>query len=231
MGVHQPVAADALPRALQRLLLPVGHGRAGEAVHHLGAVEQVGGELHPGVATGAIDLGRVVYLRQAPTLHLADGAACFGEHSTPQLGRIPPSLGQRDTAPTGDVALLLHLDDLNPESLVLASARVVKVVAVTAHAEGASEQVRAADREALADALARSGAHFGCETGAAEPGWKEGHPLVKAWAPIGPAADRLPPCIRTRRDWDELTWPKSTRGYFQLRSAIPHLLEAVTLTA
>ena len=134
------------------------------------------------------------------------------------------ALAPADTAPAGDVALLLHLDDLNPESLVLGSARVVKVVAVTAHAEGASEQVRAADREAMADALARAGAHFGCETGDAEPG-EQNLPVVTAWAPIGPSADVLPPCIRLRREWDERAWPKSTRGYFQLRSAIPQLLE------
>ncbi|WP_217433669.1 FAD-binding domain-containing protein [Caulobacter sp. S45] len=139
-------------------------------------------------------------------------------------------LAPADTAPAGEIALLLHLDDLNPESLVLGSARVAKVAAVTAHAEGASEQVRAADQEAMLDALARAGAHFGCKTGAAEPGWEEGLPALTAWAPVGPSADVLPPCIRVRRDWDELTWPKSTRGYFQLRSAIPDLLKATTLS-
>ena len=139
----------------------------------------------------------------------------------------PPlvALASADTAPTGEIALLLHLDDLHPESLKLSSARVVKVGAITAHAENAGEQVRAADREAVADALARAGAHFGCEAGPAEPGWEAGLPVVTSWAPVGPSADSLPPCLRIRRAWDECAWPRSTRGYFQLRSVIPQLLE------
>ena len=139
------------------------------------------------------------------------------------------ALAPADRPPAGDVALLLHLDDLNPESLELGSARVVMVAGITAHAESATDQVRAADQEAMADALARAGAHFGCETGDMETGWEEGLPVVAAWAPVGPSADALPPCIRVRREWDEIAWPKSTRGYFQIRSAIPQLLEAMPL--
>ena len=80
----------------------------------------------------------------------------------------------------------------------------------------------------MADALARAGAHFGCEAGAAVSGWEEDLPVVAAWAPVGPSADALPPCRRVRRTWDEQAWPRSTRGYFQLRSAIPQLLETAS---
>lgn len=142
------------------------------------------------------------------------------EQAQPPLVPLPSA----DTAPTGEIALLIHLDDLHPESLELGSARVVKVGAVTAHAQSACEQVWAADVEAMGDALARAGAHFGCEAGPAASGWEAALPVVTAWAPVGPSADALPPCLRIRRAWNERAWPSSTRGYFQLRSMIPQLL-------
>ena len=77
----------------------------------------------------------------------------------------------------------------------------------------------------MADALARAGAHFGCEAGPAESGWEAALPVVTAWAPVGPSADALTPCLRIRRAWDERAWPSSTRGYSQLRSVIPQLLD------
>ncbi len=128
--------------------------------------------------------------------------------------------------PQGDAALLLHLDDLNPESLELGDARIVRVAGLLAHADGAGEHVRAADREAMTDALARAAAHFGCPAGLTEGDWANGLPIVAAWAPVGPSAAVLPPSVRIRRAWDEEAWPHSTRGYFQLRSAIPRLLDA-----
>ena len=130
-----------------------------------------------------------------------------------------------DTTPSGDVALLLHLDDLHPESLRLGNARVVRVGGLVAHAQGAVAGVCRADEEAMADALGRARAHFGCDAGMAEPGWASDLPVVTAWAPVGPSADNLPnDCVRVRRPWDDLTWLRSTRGYFQLKSAIPAIL-------
>ncbi len=132
-----------------------------------------------------------------------------------------------DEAPSRDVALLLHLDDLHPESLPLGGARVVRIGGLTVHAEGAAARVRAADAEAMTDALARAVAHYGCSAGPAEAGWSGDLPVVTAWAPVGPTADALPGgCIRIRRVWDEAAWPISNRGYSRLRSAIPRLVEA-----
>lgn len=137
------------------------------------------------------------------------------------LTALPPA-GQ---PPSADVALLLHLDDLHPESLPLGDARVVRVGGLLAHAPGATHQVRQADAEAMDDALARAAAHFGCAAGLAEEGWADGMPVVAAWAPVGPSADSLPSgCTRVRRQWDNLTWPRSTRGYFQVKTAIPAIL-------
>jgi deoxyribodipyrimidine photo-lyase len=146
------------------------------------------------------------------------------EHgSAPVVGLVPEG-----ALPEGDVALLLHLDDLHPESLPLGTARVARVIGLLAHAPDAVERVRLADEAAMADGLARAGARFGCAAALAGSETAEradGLPLVAAWAPVGPSATALPDgCVRVRRAWDELTWPRSTRGYFQLRTAIPAIL-------
>ena len=134
-------------------------------------------------------------------------------------------------AQSGEVALLLHLDDLHPESLPLEGAKVARVGGMLAHAPGASDRVRQADTEAMADALARAGRWFGCNAALVAPGWTGDLPVVTAWAPVGPTANALPPgCARVRRPWDELTWPRATRGYFQVKTAIPTILRAMSLT-
>ncbi|MET0258735.1 MAG: FAD-binding domain-containing protein [Methylobacterium sp.] len=143
------------------------------------------------------------------------------EPNPPREVPLPPA----DAAPAGDVALLLHLDDLHPESLPLAGARIVRVGGLLAHATEASERVRAADAAAMADALDRAGTHFRCAAGPAVADWAGGRPTVTAWAPVGPSADALPAdCIRVRRAWDEAAWPLATRGFTRIRKAIPQLL-------
>ncbi|WP_084698663.1 FAD-binding domain-containing protein [Muricoccus aerilatus] len=130
-----------------------------------------------------------------------------------------------DPLPGGEVALLLHLDDLHPESLPLGSARVVRVGGLLAHAPGAAESVRRADEAAMADALVRASARFGCPAELVTEGWSGALPVVTAWAPVGPSAEVLPEgCRRVRRHWDDLVWPSATRGYFQVRKAIPTIL-------
>jgi len=136
---------------------------------------------------------------------------------------LPPA----DALPEGEVALLLHLDDLHPESLPLGGARVARVGGLIAHAPDAVERVRRADAAAMADALARAAAHFGCPAGPAAEGWSDGLPVVAAWAPVGPSAAALPSGVaRVRRAWDDLTWPQAGRGYFGVRKAIPAILRA-----
>ena len=143
------------------------------------------------------------------------------EPTPPREVRLQPA----DAAPAAEVALLLHLDDLHPESLPLGDASVMRVGGLIAHADGASDHVRSADGAAMADALTRAGAHFGCPAGPVEDEWAGCLPVVTAWAPVGPSASALPPgCLRVRRPWDEAAWPRSTRGYSRLRGAIPRLL-------
>ncbi len=137
-------------------------------------------------------------------------------------------LAPADPVPARPVALLLHLDDLHPESLPLDPACVRRVGGLLAPAPGASGAVQAADAAAMADALARAGAHFSCPAGPAYAGWSGDLPVVSAWAPVGPSAAALPAGIlRLRRSWDEASWPRATRGFFKLRTAIPRILDAV----
>lgn len=143
------------------------------------------------------------------------------EPMPPKEMRLVPA----DPPPTGEVALLLHLDDLHPESLPLGTAQVSRLAGLVAHAPGASDRVREADEAAMSDGLTRAAAHFGCEARVLGPDWSGGLPIVTAWAPVGPSADALPEaCHRVRRAWDEAAWPLATRGFFKLRSAIPRLL-------
>ncbi len=170
-------------------------------------------------AARAENIARYTEGRFRPT-GLSESVEALTEAEAPPLAPLAPA----DSLPRGDVALLLHLDDLRPETLPLSSARVVRVGAVVAHADGASDQVRAADREAMTDALERAREHFECEIAPVGAGWNDGLPVIASWAPVGPSADLLPSSLRVRREWDERSWPRSTRGYFQLRSAIPQLL-------
>ncbi|MGX9983261.1 FAD-binding domain-containing protein [Methylobacterium fujisawaense] len=154
---------------------------------------------------------------------LDEGAAPLEEDMPPREVPLAPA----DTPPDEAVALLLHLDDLHPESLPLGPARVVRVGGLLAHAEGAVDRVRAADAAALADALTRAQAQFGCPAMPVQDGWAGDLPVVTAWAPAGPSAEVLPrDCLRVRRPWDSRAWPLANRGFFRLRSAIPGLMEA-----
>ncbi len=154
---------------------------------------------------------------------LDEGAACLEEAMPPR--EVPPA--PADTPPDAPVALLLHLDDLHPESLPLGGARVMRVGGLTASVEGATDRVRAADAAAMADALARAGEHFGCPAEPVREGWASDLPVVTAWAPVGPSAEALPAgCRRIRRSWDERAWPLSNRGFSRLRGAIPTLMRS-----
>ena len=145
---------------------------------------------------------------------------------------LPPA----EPLPRGDVALLLHLDDLHPESLDLGGARVVQVGGLVAQPEGIAAPVRLAGEAAMADALSRASAHFGCTAAPIEPGglaqgWAGRLPVIAPWAPVGPSAAALPPCLRIRREWDSQTWPRTARSYSQVKAAIPSILRATGLAA
>ena len=151
---------------------------------------------------------------------LNEKPAPLAEPDGPGPVKLPPA----DALPEGDFALLLHLEDLHPESLPLNRARVVRIGGLLAHADGAVGRVRAMDQAAMADALDRAAAHFGCTAGLIEDGWNDGLPVVAAWAPVGPSASALPHAARVRRGWDDAVWPRATKGYFQVKAAIPGII-------
>ena len=151
---------------------------------------------------------------------LNEEPAPLAEPDGPAPVKLPPA----DALPDGDAALLLHLEDLHPESLPLGRARVVLIGGLLAHADGAADRVRAMDQAAMADALDRAAAHFGCPAGLIGDGWNDGLPVVTAWAPVGPSASALPSAARVRRGWDDAVWPRATKGYFQVKAAIPGII-------
>jgi deoxyribodipyrimidine photo-lyase len=169
----------------------------------------------------AENIRRFTQGRYAPT-GLNESPTAMTEPPTPPPIPLPPP----DQPPTGDAALLLHLDDLHPESLPIGRARIARVAGLLASSPDAAPAVEAADKVALADGLGRAASHFGCAIAdAADPNWAGGLPIITPWAPIGPSASALPPGTRKlRRAWDEAAWPQATKGYFALRKAIPALL-------
>ena len=153
---------------------------------------------------------------------LDESPAPVEEAYPPREVPVPPA----QAAPGGEVALLVHLDDLHPESLPLHGATVTSVGGLLIHAAGATDLVRAADREAMSDALARAGAHFGCPAEAVGRDWQPAAPIVTAYAPLGPSAEVLPSdCVRVRRVWDDAAWPSCARGYAKVRASIPRLMK------
>jgi deoxyribodipyrimidine photo-lyase len=154
----------------------------------------------------------------------------------------PAAMTPADRAPDGPALLLLHEDDLNPESLDLGRARVVAVAGVAA-AGARSPLGRTAGfaEAALEDALARAGAHFGVPASRADvsavadaAAAAGARAVVMPWAPVGWTAQVLAPLGQAlatrgialhvvRRDWDSLCWPLATRGYFAFRENIPRL--------
>jgi len=140
---------------------------------------------------------------------------------------MPPCpLPPPDAWPLTATALLLHEDDLAPESLVPGHVRIVRI-GVLASQSDASSLVRAARAVALADAAARAEAAFGVPATmladvAAISEWSEGAPIATPYAPVGPVADALAglELHRIQRPWDQHHWPHCARGFFQLRAKV-----------
>ncbi len=145
--------------------------------------------------------------------------------------------------------LVLHDDDLNPESLSI-GARPVAIAGLTCVEARSDEsvglRVRDFATQALGDGLARAAAHFECPATALESenaakrlaaiAQEHGaRQVVFPWSPVGPTAERLVAlvdalktagirCARVRRDWDSAFWPHATRGYFSFRKKVPSVL-------
>ncbi|GGA62149.1 FAD-binding domain-containing protein [Sphingomonas psychrolutea] len=146
--------------------------------------------------------------------------------------------------PTGAVGLLLTEEDLNPESLDLGGMHITTVAALPAVANRAAAVTRFTTA-ALREALLRNAALLptpavmldtaDCDSLIA---WAQTHQLkviVTAYAPVGPASDRLAilaPALALadiilvpiRRAWDSAAWPHASKGFFAFKDKIPGLI-------
>jgi len=154
---------------------------------------------------------------------------------------LPPvqKLRAGDALPRGPVALLLHEDDLHAESLLPPGTRVTAVAGLAVPEArsplGCSALVAGYVRTALADGVARAGAHFNAPKVMLAPrdlaGWIAAQPVpvVSPWAPVGWTAEALAgvKLLRLRRGWDDACWPRATKGFFPFKAGIPALIEAI----
>ena len=178
-----------------------------------------------------------------------DPRGLLNEDPTPLTAPEPPPPRPLPAAQraAGRIALLLHEDDLNAESLDLGGAEVVALAGIAVpearSPAGCAPLVRDWVEGALADGLARAGAHLRLPPRRLDPAevpdWAAATgctAVATPWAPVGWTAETLAgieaglaarglPLLRLRRPWDEACWPLATRGYFAFRKHIPRLLE------
>jgi deoxyribodipyrimidine photo-lyase len=98
----------------------------------------------------------------------------------------------------------------------------------------------------LGDGLDRAASKFGLDPERVDAtfgvdamrDWAARHRLrqiITADAPVGPVKDRLDmlapalaadgvQLVRLRRAWDDVAWPRATKGFFPFKAAIPKLL-------
>ena len=156
-------------------------------------------------------------------------AGQLDETPEPVSEAAPPprvALPASDPWPGVACALLLHEEDLAPESLVPRDVTIARVAVLPSLME-AAPPVRAARAAAAADAASRAEAAFEVPvtilSGVAEvEGWADGSPIVTPYAPVGPTASALSGLAmqRVQRPWDQTNWPHCARGFFQLRARI-----------
>ena len=171
--------------------------------------------------------------RFAPHGALNEAPAPLQEPDPP----APRPLSALPALPRGPAVLLLHEDDLHPESLPLEGFEVQRVVGLSCPAArsplGAAPLVQRFARGGLEDGLSRAAQHFGvpAELVALDelPRLLARDAVVMAEAPIGWLADALRPypALPVRRPWDAACWPLAGRGFFAFRTHIPELCAAL----
>ena len=179
---------------------------------------------------------------------LATSAVALTEEPIPAPAPLDGSVAVR----SGRVGLLLHEDDLHPETLLSAVSSDTRVGAVAGFSAvkgrsraSVAEPVIEFTEAAMTDALTRASGHFdvptpslGELTAAAVLDWATASDVATVLtphAPIGPAQEQLAgleselsesgvALIRVRREWDTSAWPHARRGYFGFRENIPQLI-------
>ena len=177
----------------------------------------------------AENIARYTNGRFAPHGTLHEAPEPLQEADPPAPRPIPPL----PALPRGPVTLLLHEDDLHPESLDLAGQAVRRVVGLCCPAarspHGASPLVQRFTEGALEDGLTRAARHFGVPASRVAlqdlPELLARDVVVMPEAPVGWLADTLSPYPfhPLRRAWDAACWPLGARGFFAFRPHIPRL--------
>jgi len=160
----------------------------------------------------------------------------LNEAPTPLQEADPPAprpIPALPAPPRGPVVLLLHEDDLHPESLPLEGLEVRRVVGLSCPEArsplGAAPLVQRFVEGALEDGLSRAAQHFGvpaeCVALADLPDLLARDAVVMPEAPVGWLADTLRPygISPLRRPWDEACWPLAGRGFFPFAQDISRL--------
>jgi deoxyribodipyrimidine photo-lyase len=145
----------------------------------------------------------------------------------------PRPVADLPALPPAPLVLLLHEDDLHPESLPLAGLQVQRVIGLCCPEArsplGAAPLVQRFVAGALEDGLHRAARHFGVPAERVALGDLpdiSGHAaVVMPEAPVGWVADALRPygVAALRRPWDAACWPLAGRGFFPFAQHIPRL--------
>ncbi len=175
-----------------------------------------------------------------PAGQLAENALPLSE---PFLETGPGTLPAGEILFEERIGLLLHSDDLHPESLPL-SAKVVGAgllhVPDIGPADGAKNRFL---RRAEQDACARLEQTFEVEAPLMASiddvlNWAEGlgvKEIATPYTPVGPIAWHVTDLkralaaqgirlVQVRRSWDSRTWPLATGGFFKLKEKLPNLV-------
>jgi deoxyribodipyrimidine photo-lyase len=156
-----------------------------------------------------------------PAGQLDEAPAPLAEDETPPRTGLP----RQEALPGAPCALLLHEDDLCPETLIVPGG--VAAIAVLRLEPQGSERQRIAARVSCEDARVRAALLLGAPALVLDGvddivAWADGRPVVTPYAPVGPVAEALSGIAATRllRPWDESLWPYCAKGYFQLKARI-----------
>ncbi len=186
----------------------------------------------------AENIARFTGGRFNPAGQLDEDAAPLTE---PQLAPPPAPVSATQTVSQNRVGLLLHDDDLHPESWVISAQ--ITAVALLPVSHGGAAPAAQFTAGALHDAAARAAAHFNCQTTLINPDhladWARQNNLqeiVTSYAAVGPVADQLAALgatlatqnirlVQRRRDWDNAVWPLATAGFFKVKAKIPQLVQ------
>ena len=157
---------------------------------------------------------------------------------------LPPT----QPMPQGDYLLLITPEDCRPETFI--SGPQVEVIGLLPSAQRKrSDQVQAFEKCAVVDAISRSSDKTA--TVSSEQGWsgtlieaaqKAGtNQIVTPWATLGPVRTQLDTAKialghagihlhQQQRNYDTLTWPHATKGFFKVKKKIPDILSNLGFT-